>query len=311
MKKLALALVTVLLFLGYSNKVVAQYYFYNDSYYDNPVIFELGGSTGVMNCLTDIGGKAGIGKKFVKDLNYGNTSSNFGAYLSVIYKNAIGFRLEACFGKISGDDAVLSAVPETDIARTRFNRNLNFQTNITEFSATAEIYPLFLFINWENKDAEPPRYSPYLLGGVGYFSFNPQALYNNKLVDLQPLSTEGQGLKEYPDRKPYQLKQINFPVGGGLKYELSSLVNLRAEFVYRILSTDYLDDVSTNYIDPTTFVANGFNGTKLSNALILNNRVINGQRALPGNKRGSPTQKDSYFTFNIKVGLALGKERIR
>ena len=91
---------------------------------------------------------------------------------------------------------------------------------------------------------------------------------------------------------------------------MSPLVNLRGEFVYRLLTTDYLDDCSTDYIDPAAYAANGFSGTKLANAIKYNNRVINGQPAFPGNKRGSPTQKDSYFSFNIKVGIALGRERI-
>jgi len=311
MKRFTFALGLAVLILGYSSKAVGQYYFYDDSYYDNPVIYEIGASVGAMNCLTDIGGKAGVGKRFVKDLNYGKTYGCAGGYLSILYKNAIGARFEASFGKLSGDDAILVDVPESDLARRRYNRNLNFQTNITEFSFVAEAHPFFLFIDWENKDEEPPRYSPYLLGGIGYFSFNPQAKIGNKLIDLQPLSTEGQGLKEYPDRKIYKLKQINYPVGAGVKYELSSIVNLRAEFVYRILTTDYLDDVSTNYIDPSYYVNNGFNGTKLTNALLLNNRVINGQQALPGNKRGSPTQKDSYFSFNLKIGISLGRERVR
>jgi hypothetical protein len=311
MKRLAFALGFVLMCFGFSSKAVAQYYFYDDSYYDKPVIFELGASLGAMNCLTDIGGKAGIGKKFVKDLNYGETNSCVGGYLSILYKNAIGLSLAASFGKLSGDDNLLASVPVGDIARTRYNRQLNFQTSITEFSGVVEMYPLFLFIDWENRDAEPPRYSPYLLGGIGYYSFNPQAKIGNKLIDLQPLSTEGQGLAEYPDRKVYSLKQVNFPVGAGFKYELSSLINLRGEFVYRILTTDYLDDVSTNYIDPTFYTNNGFNGTRLQNALLLNNRVINGQKALPGNKRGSPTQKDSYFSFNLKIGISIGRERIR
>jgi len=311
MKKLAFALGFIVIGLGYSSKAVAQYYFYDDSYYDNPVIYELGASVGAMNCLTDIGGKAGIGKKFIKDLNYGETNSCVGGYFGILYKNALGLRLEACFGKLSGDDNLLVDVPVGDLARTRYNRQLNFQTTITEFSAVAEMHPLFLFIDWENKDAEPPRYSPYLLGGIGYYSFNPQAKVGNKLIDLQPLSTEGQGLREYPDRKVYKLKQVNFPIGAGFKYELSSLVNLRGEFVYRILTTDYLDDCSTTYIDPSFYSSNGFSGTKLANALLLNNRVINGQRTVPGSKRGSPTQKDSFFSFNIKIGISLGRERIR
>lgn len=311
MKRLAFVIGLVVLFSSYSNKANAQYYFYDDSYYDNPVLFELGASVGVMNCLTDLGGKAGIGKKFIKDLNYGKNTVCAGVYFDVLYKNALGARLEACFGKVSADDAVLESVPTTDIAKTRYNRNLNFQSTITEFSFIAEVHPLFLFVDWSGRDAEPPRYSPYLLGGIGYYSFNPQAKIGNKLIDLQPLSTEGQGLKEYPDKKVYKLKQFNFPIGAGLKYELSSLVNLRGEFVYRILTTDYLDDVSTTYINADAYANNGFTGIKLANAVLLNHREINGQNTSPGGKRGSPTQKDSYFSFNLKIGITLGRERIR
>jgi hypothetical protein len=30
-----------------------------------------------------------------------------------------------------------------------------------------------------------------------------------------------------------------------------------------------------------------------------------------GGKRGSPSEKDAYFSFNLKLGLVLGRERIR
>jgi hypothetical protein len=310
MKRLTFILSLVIVFSGFSKKAAAQYYFYNDSYYDNPLMFEVGGSIGFMNCLTDLGGKKGIGKRFIKDLNFGKNQFSGGAYFSVMYKYAIGARLEATFGKISADDAVLASVPNTDIAKARYNRNLNFQSTITEFSLVTEIHPLFVFIDWTARDQDPPRISPYLLAGVGYFSFNPQAKLGNKLVDLQPLSTEGQGFAEYPDRKVYKLKQINYPVGLGLKYELSDLVNLRGEFVYRILGTDYLDDVSTSYIDPNLFAANGFTGAQLNNALQLHDRQINNITG-PGGKRGSPAEKDAFFTFNLKIGVAIGRERIR
>ena len=310
MKRLTLVLSLVTLFAGFSQKAAAQYYFYNDSYYDNPLMFEVGASVGVMNCLTDLGGKKGIGKKFIKDLNFGKNQLAGGAYFSVMYKYAIAARLEATFGKVSADDAVLASVPSDDIAKARFNRNLNFQSTITEFSLITEFHPLFIFIDWTARDEDPPRYSPYLLAGVGYFSFNPQGKIGNKLVDLQPLSTEGQGFAEYPDRKVYKLKQINIPVGVGIKYELSSLVNVRGEFVYRILNTDYLDDVSTSYIDPNLFAANGFTGAQLNNALLLNDRQINPITG-PDGKRGSPAEKDGYFSFNLKIGIAIGRERIR
>jgi hypothetical protein len=310
MKRLICGLSLVILFSGLSLNASAQYYFYNDSYYDKPVQFELGGSIGFMNCLTDLGGKKGIGKRFIKDLNFGNNNLAGGVYFSALYKYAIGLRLEAAFGKVSADDKVLESVPAGDIAKARYNRNLNFQSTISEFSLITELHPLFLFIDWESRDESPPNFSPYFLAGVGYFSFNPQANINGRVVDLQPLSTEGQGFKEYPDRKPYKLKQVNFPLGVGLKYELSSLINLRGEFVYRILNTDYLDDVSTNYIDPALFASNGLTGSRLNNALLLHDRQLEPLTGI-GSKRGSPAEKDGFFSFNLKIGLAIGRERVR
>lgn len=296
-----------LLLTAYSNNATAQYYFYNDDYYDSPFLFEVGASLSVMNSLTDIGGNKGIGKKFVKDLNLGKTSIGGGIFINAMYKNAVGLRLEGTFGKLSSDDAVLAGV--TDIAKERYNRNVNFRTKITEFSLMAEIHPLFIFINYENRESDPPRLSPYLLGGVGFYSFNPQANLNGKWVDLQPLSTEGQGFKEYPDRPVYKLQQLNIPVGLGLKYELSPLINVRGEYVYRVLNTDYLDDVSKDYIDPAVY-SQYFTGTKLANAIALSDRQISKVTG-PGGKRGSAKQKDAYFSFNLKISVTIGRQKIR
>jgi len=110
MKRLTLVLSLLILFSGLSKKAGAQYYFYNDSYYDNPLMFEVGASAGFMNCLTDLGGKKGIGKKFIKDLNFGKNNFAGGVYFSVMYKYAFAARLEATFGKVSADDAVLENV---------------------------------------------------------------------------------------------------------------------------------------------------------------------------------------------------------
>lgn len=310
MKKIIYLLSTVLLLGGSVNTISAQYYFYDNKYYDNPLVFELGVSVGAMNCLTDVGGRKGIGKKFVKDLNIGKTQIAGGISLGAMYKNAIGLRLEATFGNVTGDDKVLEKVKTTTFGR--YERNLSFRTKITEFMLAAEIHPLYIFNKYE-EDKEPPRFSPYLLAGVGFFSFNPQAQLNGKWIDLQPLSTEGQGFKEYPDRKKYNLKQLNIPIGLGLKYELSNTFNLRAEFVYRILSTDYLDDVSTTYIDPDYYL-NYFSGAKLNNAYLLNDRryEIDPQHiTVEGDQRGSPKYNDSYFSFNVKIGYTFGREKIR
>ncbi len=314
MKRFLFLLSFLVFFNSVSNTIQAQYYFYNDNYYYSPITYEIGASVGVMNCMTDLGGKQGLGKKFTKDLNLGENHLAFGAFASVTYKSAVALRLEASFGKVSANDAVLKSVPFTDIASGRYHRNLSFESSISEFSILAEVHPLFIFWNWEENENGPPKFSPYLVGGIGQFSFSPQAKLGNNMIDLQPLSTEGQGFSEYPDRPVYKLKQMNYPIGLGLKYELSSLLSLRAEFLYRILSTDYLDDCSTNYVDPAVY-ENYFSGAKRNNAIALSNRQYeigdDFYKMGIGSQRGSPKQKDSYFSFNFKIALNLGRERIR
>jgi hypothetical protein len=155
--------------------------------------------------------------------------------------------------------------------------------------------------------------SPYIIGGIGFFSFNPQTKLNNNWIDLQPLSTEGQGFKEYPDRKVYKLNQTNIPLGIGLRYEFSTMFNIRTECVYRKLSTDYLDDASTEYIDQSLF-SNYLSGSKLVNALLLNDRQYEldpTHITVPTSQRAQSKNNDGYFTFNVKVGLIFGRQRIK
>ena len=301
------ALITVLLF-G-SKNVTAQYYFFDGEYYDNPILYEAGISVNAMNCLTDMGGKKGIGKKFLKDLNIGKTHLSGGVFFSVAYKNAVALRLEGTFGQISANDDVLLGI--TDIAKERFNRNLNFRSHITDVTAMLEIHPMYIFIDWPAKETTPPRTSPYLLGGIGYFSFNPQTRVGNRFVDLQKLSTEGQGFAEYPDRQVYKLNQLNIPLGAGVKYELSPLINLRAEMVYRKTFTDYIDDLSTTYIDPALFDKYfGATSQKSISARALYDRQIENHAGING-KRGTEKNNDAYFTANLKISVIIGRERIR
>ncbi len=310
MKKNTLFVSIILMLTTPVEKASAQYYFYDNNYYDSPITYELGGSIGFMNCLTDLGGRKGIGKKFIKDLNMGNSQLAGSIFLSAIYKNAVALRVEATFGQVKADDAILKKVKSTTFGR--YERNLSFRSRITEFMVSTEIHPLFIF-NKYDEDKVPPRFSPYLLAGVGFFSFNPQAKSNGTWVDLQPLSTEGQGFAEYSDRKPYKLQQLSIPAGIGVKYELTSKLNIRGEFVYRFLSTDYLDDVSTNYIDVTLY-PNYFTGAKLTNAFLLNDRQYElnpGHITNNGDQRGNSKNNDAFFSFNVKVGIIFGRQRIR
>jgi hypothetical protein len=237
----------------------------------------------------------------------GYTHISGGVFFSATYKNMVGLRLEGTFGRVSSNDNILKGI--TDIAKERFNRNLNFESNISEGALLVEVQPLNIFIDWPARDRMPPRYSPYLLGGIGYFSFNPQTKLGNRMIDLHDLHTEGQGFAEYPDRKEYSLNQMNIPLGFGFKYEVHPLFNVRAEFLYRKLFTDYLDDLSTTYIDPSLF-DKYLTPQQAINAKLLSNRQIQ-NHAGPGGKRGTATNNDGYFTFCIKASVVIGRERMK
>jgi hypothetical protein len=282
----------------------AQYYYNNDRYFESAVQVELGISAGIMNSLTDLGGKKGIGKNFIKDLNWKNSNFSFSVYAAGTYKYAIAARLEASFGTVEGADSVLKSVASSTAGR--YERNLSFRSHITDFQLAIEVHPLF-FKTYD--DEEPPRISPYIVAGIGYFSFSPEAKLNGRWNPLQPLRTEGQGFAEYPDRKPYKLRQFNIPAGLGVRYEVNSFVNARFEVVHRFLTTDYLDDVSTQYIDPALF-ANYLPANLAAIAQQLHDRtpelnpnhdtVVDGQR-------GDPNDKDAFFTIHFKIGIILGR----
>lgn len=267
-----------------------QYYFYNNKYYDNDIVFEVGGSYGGMNAITDLGGQGKDSKMYLNEINWQTTSKVAGIYVGVMYQDVIGVRLEASWGSVKSYDSLLQK------GSPRYNRNLSFRSDIREVAFLAEFHPMQL-----RYDETPSYFSPYVVAGVGWFSFNPQGNLNGKWIDLQPLRTEGQGFSEYPTRRPYKLSQANLCAGLGIRYELFDAVNLRLEWVHRYLFTDYLDDVSLSYIDPLLF-SKYLSPTRASQAGIMYKRGIRNNK-----NRGQANNKDAYFSVNFKVGFSLGR----
>ena len=116
-------------------------------------------------------------------------------------------------------------------------------------------YPTVLF---EQYDGLANKFRPYIVGGAGFFHFNPKSEYNEpggtkRMVELKPLRLEGQGFAEYPDRKEYSLIQKELLFGGGVKYYLNESMYVGFEVLHRKTFTDYIDDVSTKYINPALF----------------------------------------------------------
>ena len=300
MKKCVVCLAGLL--LPYAN--FCQYYFYDSHHLEPEWRLEAGISIGLMNCLTDLGGHKGNGKKFIKDVNWKTSKACVGLFLTATHHEIIGLRIESNWGEVSGADSVLKN--DQSPASLRYYRNLHFRSKLAELSALSEFHPIFLF------QTSIPRLSPYLLLGVGYFKFQPEARINGSWVRLHNLHTEGQGFKEYPDRTDYKLQQVNIPVGLGLKYDLTGKIVMRLDFVYRILTTDYLDDVSQGYIDPSLFYKY-FPTAKAELAQKLADRSIEldpSHQTIVDAIRGNPDNKDAYFSINLKISIVLNRRRV-
>lgn len=271
---------------------------------------ELGFSVGPMVFLGDLGGHAGRGTTFIKDYNMNTTKLAIGAYGAIYPTQWLGFRLSLNYGSIEGSDQTIKPKGGEEI--NRLNRNLDFRSKIVEGTLMAEVYPT-VFLE-EDPDDVFARLRPYGVIGLGIFHFNPQGSYNDPntgttyWVDLQPLHTEGQGFPEYPNRKPYKLTQMNIPIGVGIKYFLSENVNLSFEIVHRKTFTDYIDDVSTNYIDPALFYK--YLSPQLAPiAVAMSNKAAGGYsnpNYTKNSKRGNPGNMDAYFTAQFKLGIRLG-----
>lgn len=266
---------------------------------------EVGLGIGPMFFLGDLGGNAGKGSLFVKDINLPLTKMAKGININVYPQEWIGIRLSATSGQLEAADSVINAKGGDEMLRKE--RNLSFRSKLFEAYGALEIYPTIPF---EKYDGLQGKLRPYGVIGFGMFHFNPQGQYTapdgtKAWVDLQPLRLEGEGMDEYPERGMYKLTQQEFLLGAGFKYYLSETFYLGFEVLHRKTFTDYLDDVSTDYIDPMLF--DKYLAVEQSEvAHQMYNKTANSyMRTSTGEGRGNSNNNDAFFSSIIKFGWRL------
>ena len=186
------------------------------------------------------------------------------------------------YGKIMGDDS------QSDDA-DQLQRNLNFKSTLTEFNVLAE----FNFLEYRISN-DKYKFTTYLFLGLDVFAFKPQAQVGNEWVDLQPLRTEGQ-------TKGYKLTQVAIPFGIGAKMNVSKQVGIGLEWGPRKTFTDYLDDVSGVYPDPSLIPFKSANSSRLSDRSKNAGSNVNEQR-------GNPRTKDWYFFFGLTLNIKINPQ---
>ncbi len=221
-------------------------------------------------------------------------NSKFGG--SVFYRDQIrksdrlSLRIQFSYGTVQAFDADSKSYAQ-------INRNLSFQSKIIEFGPMLEIN----FLPFEIGSKRKPG-TPYIFMGISYFKMNPMGQYNDSWIELQSLRTEGQG-SEFNSKKPYKLNQISLPFGVGIKVNITSRISLGLEYGLRKTFTDYLDDVSGNYVHPTILSEiNGELSSEISDPSLNNQASFSYQN---GVSRGNPNTKDWYAFAGITLSYRL------
>lgn len=267
-----------------------------------------GGASGF---LGDLGGTDNIGKDYSPaDLEYALARPA----LSIGYRYKLNktYNIFTSFNYmlVTGDDKLTSEP-------FRNNRNLNFKSNIFEFSTRFE-YSFFASrpghrysikkTLLRRKRGKAKEFIAFI--GVGCFYFNPKGKhpFTGEYMNLYDLHTEGQGLKNGPEQ--YSRIQLSIPVGFSIKTRFKKYWSLGLEFNYRKTFTDYIDDVSGTYYNKSELAeAYGSNSVIFSDpslGLIPSATIPNADGT--GAQRGDK-QKDVFMSLQVTVGKFFPPKR--
>ena len=239
---------------------------------------------------TEIGFIGGV-SYYLGDLNTTHFKNVLACGGLVIRKNIdrrFSYKAELLYLNLAADDRNNS----TDTIA--LHRGLHFKSPVFELSGQIE----FNFLPYEPGHALY-TWTPFIYTGVSLFHFNPQAENptNGEWVDLQPLSTEGQGTSLF-DRKEYSLTQVAIPIGGGVKIAVNSSFNIILEYGIRKTFTDYLDDVSTTFVGNSSSypLEMSLDAITMSDPLKTHSQ---------GDQRGDPNKNDWYSFAGITLSFKL------
>ena len=242
-------------------------------------------------------GITGGGMNYIGDLNnqsmLGTPNLAFGGMFRINFDERWALRFDVDYGNLCGGD------PDY-ISR----RNLSFTTHLFEATMRTE----FNFFPFSMRD-DHYSWTPYIFGGLGFFTFNPKAFFTDPSSGLtgwyflQPLCTEGQGTILAPERRPYILKQLCLPFGLGIKYHPSKSLTLSMEYGFRKTWTDYIDDVSTVYVDNDALAH--LKGDIAAALADRSGEVEPGYTNAVGIKRGDDSLDDWYAYFNCSITVSM------
>ena len=250
--------------------------------------WDIGFSAGASNYLGDMGGNVLSRRDFVSDMKISQPRMNAGGFVRYKMNPWFAIKTNLTWIRVSGDDK-LSSNPG------RNGRNLNFRNDMVELGAQIQ-FTYYQIHNLGRSYRHHDNFKAYVGLGAGMVYHNPKTLYQGVYIPLRPLTTEGD---------EYSRIAAVIPVSGGFYFTFDKKYRIGFDLSWRTTFTDYLDDVSTTYADPSELPS--------ALAIDLANRTdeLNtitpafAENFTPGNKRGDPSHNDSYLTSSVEFSYAI------
>jgi opacity protein-like surface antigen len=225
--------------------------------------------------------------------NLGNANFAVQGMAKLNFSRYLALKANLLYGKLSGDDS-------RSFVEWQKQRNLDFTSTLTELSILGEFHVFGYNFGEENP------ISPYITAGLGVFHFNPKTTFQGNVVELQPLGTEVQGLPGFDSK--YNRIALAIPFGAGAKFQLNEEMNISLDILARRTFTDYIDDVSTNYVAFDELAAgNGLLAAQLANRVGESLGQTEPVSFPTGTQRGGANIKDYYLTAMVTVTFKLNR----
>lgn len=285
-----------------------------------PEGFTLGASVGLTDLWGDVGTQS-ILYHYGNSHYWENVRGMAGVYGSYAFHPSINARLSVNHGMLYASDKFNKDLAQKapnmeDDAYQRYMRNQTVKTVLWESSLMFEFTPLRMNIDG---DAALRRMQPYILAGIGAYHYKAKGLHKSRegydlgWLELDQFNVEGHGwdFKGAPQEKISNW-QMNVPLGLGLKWDLSREIGIGVEYIYRYCFTDYLDNVSGQYVSPEFYNAK-FDQYKAQTASDLQDMSweVRGDKSFyndPGTNRGNPNVKDAYSSLNFRIYWKINRK---
>jgi hypothetical protein len=276
--------------------------------------WDFGGGVGVANFLGEMGGEELTRRDFIADMKLVETRSAMNGFARYKINPMFSVKAGISWAVVRGADSLCTNP-------ARYYRNLNFKNNL--FEAAAEFEWFFYEVNdlghtYRYKD----NFRAYVGLGVGGIYHNPKAFYNGDWVALRPLTTEG---------IRYTQVVLDIPASLGFYFTINKRYRIGWNLSWRTTFSDYLDDVSTFYPDPSLLpnaeavalsdrtnhaAADAFGAASPTYGAGWGNNFgystyVDADGNQHFNKRGDPTHNDSYITSSVEFSYVYrGKSSI-